>query len=65
MGNTMENKWEVNGKWVWNLMDEQMDFYNGNGYVNGSTMGNEFEKRFDYNEWIMGYKNNFDNEKRV
>ena len=26
MGNTMENKWEM--KMV--LMDEQMDFYNGN-----------------------------------
>ena len=31
----------------------------------GNTMGNEFGKRLDYNEWIMGYKNNFDNEKRV
>ena len=20
-------------------------------------MGSEFEKRFDYNEWMMGYKN--------
>ena len=37
MGNTMENKWEVNGKWIWILMDEQTDFYigNENGYVNG------------------------------
>ena len=47
------------------------EFYNGNEWeVNlemkmGTLIGNEFEKRFDYNEWIMGYKNNFDNEKRV
>ena len=27
-------------------MDKQMDFYNGN----------EFEKRFDYNELIMRYR---------
>ena len=46
---------------------------NFNGWANGFVMemimdkliGSEFEKRFDYNEWIMGYKNNFDNEKRV
>ena len=47
----------------------------------GNTMGNEFGKRLDYNEWIkwwirlttlveqtlitMGLQNNFDNEKRV
>ena len=46
----------------------------------GNTMGNEFEKRLDYNEWIKwwirltiseqtlnnnGIQNNFDNEKRV
>ena len=24
----------------------------------GTLIGNEFEKRFDYNEWMMGYKNN-------
>ena len=30
-----------------------------------TLMGNELGKRFDYNECIMGYKNNFDNEKRV
>ena len=41
------------------------EFYNGNEWeVNlemkmGTLIGNEFEKRFDYNEWIMGYKNNF------
>ena len=29
-----------------------MNFYNGNenGYVNGKWIGNEFGKRFDYNE---------------
>ena len=47
------------------------EFYNGNEWeVNlemkmGTLIGNEFGKRLDYNEWIMGYKNNFDNEKRV
>ena len=48
------------------------EFYNGNEWeVNlemkmGTLIGNEFEKRFDYNEWIMGYRKfNFDNEKRV
>ena len=46
-----------------------------------TLMRNEFEKRFDYNEWILdnewrakinnisrannGIQNNFDNEKRV
>ena len=35
MGNTMENKWEVNGKWIWILMDEQMDF------IMESEFGNE------------------------
>ena len=44
----MENKWEVNGKWVWNLMDEQMDFIME--MKMDMLMGNEFEKRFDYNE---------------
>ena len=38
---------------------------NFNGRVNGFYNGNEFGKRFDYNECIMKYKNNFDNEKRV
>ena len=39
------------------------EFYNGNEWeVNlemkmGTLIGNEFEKRFDYNEWMMGYKN--------
>ena len=55
MGNTMENKWEVNGKWIWNLMDEQTDFIME--MKMGTLIGNEFEKRFDYNEWMMGYKN--------
>ena len=48
------------------------EFYNGNEWeVNlemkmGTLIGNEFEKRFDYNEWMMGYRKiNFDNEKRV
>ena len=47
------------------------EFYNGNEWeVNlemkmGTLIGNEFGKRLDYNECIMGYKNNFDNEKRV
>ena len=56
MGNTMENKWEVNGKWVWNLMDEQMDFIMEMkmgklmDMLMGNTMENEFGKRFDYNE---------------
>ena len=31
-------------------MDEQMDFYNGN------ELEMNLEKRFDYNEWIMGYR---------
>ena len=40
------------------------EFYNGNEWeVNlemkmGTLIGNEFEKRFDYNEWMMGYKIN-------
>ena len=48
---------------IWNLMDEQTDFiiemsgkwilkwkWVNNGYVNGKYNGNEFGKRFDYNE---------------
>ena len=53
----------MNGKWIWNLMDEQTDFIME--MKMGTLMGNEFGKRLDYNEWMMGYKNNFDNEKRV
>ena len=53
----------MNGKWIWNLMDEQTDFIME--MKMGTLIGNEFGKRFDYNEWMMGYKNNFDNEKRV
>ena len=32
------------------IMEMKMDRLMGN------TMGNEFGKRFDYNEWMMGYK---------
>ena len=40
MGNTMENEWEVN-------LEMKMVF---NGRANGFYNGNEFGKRFDYNE---------------
>ena len=31
MGKQMDKlNGDDNGKWLWNLMDEQMDFYNGN-----------------------------------
>ena len=45
-------------------MDEQTDFIME--MKMGTLIGNEFEKRFDYNEQMMGYRKfNFDNEKRV
>ena len=59
----MEINGKLNEKWIWNLMDEQTDFIME--MKMGTLIGNEFGKRLDYNEWIMGYKNNFDNEKRV
>ena len=37
-------------------MDEQMDFIME--MKMDTLMGNEFGKRFDYNEWMMGYKIN-------
>ena len=55
MGNEWEIQWKINGKWIWNLMDEQTDFIME--MKMGTLIGNEFEKRFDYNEWMMGYKN--------
>ena len=39
----------MGSEWKMNL-----DF---NGRANGFYNGNEFGKRFDYNEWMMGYKN--------
>ena len=44
----------MNGKWIWNLMDEQTDFIME--MKMGTLIGNEFGKRFDYNEWMMGYR---------
>ena len=40
----MGSEWKIN-----------LDF---NGRANGFYNGNEFGKRFDYNEWMMGYKIN-------
>ena len=60
----MEINGKLNEKWIWNLMDEQTDFIME--MKMGTLIGNEFGKRFDYNEWMMGYRKiNFDNEKRV
>ena len=55
MGNTMENKWEVNGKWIWILMDEQMDFIME--MKMGKLMGNELEVNLE-NDLIIT-KNEF------
>ena len=38
-------------------MDEQMDFIME--MKMDKLIGNEFEKRFDYNEWIMRYRKIF------
>ena len=39
----------MNGKWIWNLMDEQMDFIME--MKMDKLMENKFGKRLDYNEW--------------
>ena len=43
----------MNGKWIWNLMDEQMDFIME--MKMDTLMGNELGKRFDYNEKRVWY----------
>ena len=59
-----------NGEWIWILMDEQMDFYNGNenGQTMDNIMGNKWEVNLK-NDLIItnnnGIQNNFYNEKRV
>ena len=50
----MEINGKLNEKWIWNLMDEQTDFIME--MKMGTLIGNEFGKRFDYNEWMMGYR---------
>ena len=44
----MEINGKLNEKWIWNLMDEQTDFIME--MKMGTLIGNEFGKRFDYNE---------------